>query len=101
MTAPTGLTLTFDQPSYPPDAIVTATLSGTGANTTATDRTLNGTLTDEATGEVSDVTGTFVVDLPNRLAGAVGETDAPITWTPGKTSQVGQEWSGEFTATAG
>lgn len=100
MTAPTGLTLTFDQPSYAPGDTITATLTGVGENASGEDRVLNGTLTDPATGEVSDVTGTFTVDLPNPLTGAVSETDVAITWTPGEASQDGQAFSQPFTATA-
>jgi len=100
MTAPADLTLTFDQASYPPGAPVTATLAGTGQNTSGHDRTLSGTLTDETTGEVSDVTGTFTVDLPNTLRGAVSETGTPAEWAPGEVSQAGQQWAGTFTATA-
>jgi hypothetical protein len=103
MTAPGNATLTFDQPDggYTYGGTVTATLTAISENTSTVTRTLDGTVTDPATGESSPVTGTFdVTGVPDPLQASVTETDAPIQWSAGTSSQAGDAFTATFTAAA-
>jgi hypothetical protein len=103
MTAPGNAQLTFDEPDggYSYGAPVTATLTATSENASTVTRTLDGTVTDPGTGETSPVTGSFdVTGVPNPLQASVSETDAPIQWSAGTSSQAGTVFTATFTATA-
>lgn len=103
MTAPGNVTLTFDEPAggYTYGDTVTATVTAVSENTSTVTRTPNVSVADQGTGEATPATGSYTVnDVPDPLQASMTETDAPITWSAGLSTQNGTAFTATFTTHA-
>ena len=99
MAAPVVDSVTFDQPSYAPGQVITATVAAHGTNTAAQTDEFTGTVTDEQTGESGQGTGSLTVDFPDALTASASDA-AGRDWAPGPVTADGFTITAKFTATA-
>jgi hypothetical protein len=97
---PTGLTASFDQPSYPPGAPMTLTVRAI-AGTTPEDVTATVTFfkTSDPATPVGTATADTTVEEIDELSSTVTDSQGR-KYTPGPASQDGASYTAQFTAPA-